>query len=95
MNRILLIHGDESTEDLSSLKRKLREKYNNDELPIYSVGLEQLEEFIEGRDPFTIVFYEKSLRKQNLECHFNGTKPRFIKGLNLKDKPVDKFISSL
>jgi len=91
--RILIIDGELSTEDLGPLKRRLREKYQDDELPMYHVTLDMLEEFMKDAGTFPVVFLEKSLSEEKIKLYTNGA--RVVKGVTLEDDDVIKFISTL
>ncbi len=92
--RILLVYKNLSTDELSTTKRKLREKYEPEDVPIYHVHIDDAKEFIEEAGALKFIFFETSIKDEQMKpLAVNGT--RVIQGVHDKDAEVIKFLNSL
>jgi hypothetical protein len=95
--RFLIIYPDDlSTENLDDFITRLKEKFHDDDLPVYHIPVGGADEFIKESGEFGAIFYEKAIPQKTitrLSTSTNGA--RFIKGITLKDEEVLKFLSTL
>lgn len=92
--RILLVYDKLTNWDLGPIKRELSDRYD-DTATIQNVQLSDLEEYMKGKEPFDLVFFEDSIDKKEICKLINNNTSRLIKGVSIKDDEVIKFIYSL
>ncbi len=82
-----------STAALKPLEEKLQIKYNNDDLRLYHIAVEDANEFLKDDElGFSVIFFDTTLDESLLQL---GKGKRLVKGIYIDDEEVKKFLTSL